>query len=81
MREQLYLDESDVIAAEKEGVCIRLYNKEGKHVASFLGCSADGNGDITDWDLCLPNGHVCYCGITNNLIASFAEIFGFDKLE
>lgn len=57
--------------AANNDLCVRLYNNKGEHVMSLLPCGVNHAREVINWDLCLPDGKVLYCGIDNELAESF----------
>jgi len=65
--------------ADKNGQIVRLFSRDG-HVGSLLPCGVNGDGTVNCWDLAKPNGEVIQCGISNELVDSFAELLGWESL-
>lgn len=81
MTDLLVKAEDSELHNEKYAHIVRLYNENGEHRATLLPCGVRENGKITCWDLANPDGKVYHCSITNEMVDSFAELFGWDKFE
>jgi len=59
--------------------CVRLRGKNGNFV-TILPCGTDVNGNVTNVDLCKPNGEVLYCGVDIELVNIFCEELGLERI-
>lgn len=67
--------------ADRESMCIRLYNSKGEHKASLLACGIDEQGNVDCFDLAEPNGHVLACNISCEEVDMFAQVFEFEPIR
>lgn len=59
------------------GECVRIYDKNGNHVLSLLPCQ-DSPRSAYDYDLVTPDGKVQMCGVKDETVSAFVEIFGIE---
>ena len=57
--------------------CVRVYNKDGEHVLTILGCLYEES----KFDLATPDGEVEYCGVPLDIVKLFVEKLGLGSIE
>jgi hypothetical protein len=57
---------------------IRFRDSKGAHVGSLLACGVDEFGYVQGFDLVKPDGTVLYCGVSCELVDSFADLLGWE---
>lgn len=60
----------------KTGWCLRFWNEEKEHIASFVPCAVNSDGTVQCWDFADPNGKVLMCSVDNETVQVMADAFG-----